>query len=254
MPAIVVAGAVAAAGAVGGAVIGAKAQSKSARRAAATAQQTADKNNALQRETYAKNESALAPYMERGNVAGSNLNALLGLAPANDTATAPAAESAFKSYLDSTGYKFQMDEGTDAINTNMAARGLLESGAALKSLQSYGQNTGKAFFKDYLGLLDNQQRLGLSGASALAGVSQNFANATSANNNNAGSAAANAQLISGQSTANMWSQIGGAVGQFAGGFGGNSTSFRPPTAASTSQLLSSIPIAQVPWGGSGFGR
>lgn len=130
-----------------------------------------------------------------------------------------AAQNAFQNYLNSTGYQFQIDQGNKAINQGYAARGALQSGAALKALQTYGQNTATGFFKDYLGLLANQQGVGLSGASAVAGVGQNYANSVSANNNLAGSAAANAALMAGNANANMWGTIGGAIGGVANAFG-----------------------------------
>ncbi len=128
-------------------------------------------------------------------------------------------ESAFQNYLNSTGYQFQMDQGMKAINQGYAAKGALQSGAAMKALQTYGQNTGTSFFKDYLGLLANQQGVGLSGASAVAGVGQNYVNSVSANNNAAGSAAANAALQSGNANANMWGGIAGSIGGLANAFG-----------------------------------
>lgn len=83
MPAApIIGGVVAAAGAVGGAAIGAKAQKKAASKAAAAQQQTASDNNALQRETYAKNERYLSPFVSRGNQAGAAIMELLGFDPA----------------------------------------------------------------------------------------------------------------------------------------------------------------------------
>lgn len=133
-------------------------------------------------------------------------------------------QNAFQNYLNSTGYQFQVDQGNKQITQGYAAKGALQSGSALQALQTYGQNTATGFFKDYLGLLGNQQGVGLSGASAIAGVGQNYANSVSANNNNAGSAAANAYLAQGNANANMWGGIGGAVGGLANAFG---SSYKP---------------------------
>jgi hypothetical protein len=134
------------------------------------------------------------------------------------------AGGAFQNYLNSTGYQFQMDQGTSAINQGYAAGGTLQSGAALKALQTYGQNTGKAYFNDYLGQLGNQQNIGLSGANALAGVGTNFANQTSANNNAAGTAQQNALLAAGSATAGMYGSIAGGIGGIANAY---ASSYRP---------------------------
>lgn len=146
-------------------------------------------------------------------------------APAPGSVAAPNAmgayNDAFQNYLGSTGYQFQMDQGNKAINQGYAANGSLQSGAALKALQLNGQNTGKNFFKDYLGLLANQQGVGLSGASAVAGVGQNYVNAVSANNNSMGSAMANSQLSQAQANGQMWSSLGGIAGRaFGSSYGG----------------------------------
>ena len=74
-------GAVVGAAVVGGAATyaGAKSNSKAVKKASSVqAQSTADQN-ALQRQTYAQNQAALSPFMQRGNAAGDQINALLGL-------------------------------------------------------------------------------------------------------------------------------------------------------------------------------
>lgn len=284
---------------VGGSVLGANAQKKAANKAADTSLQVAETNNALQRDIYGQNQSALSPYMQRGNAAGDQINALLGLQTATPTPTAtgtpggpdyaayvnansdiskewqriqnegrftnqadfgkfhyntwgqgenrslptsgntgygggwsagpagspnttPAAnaQAAFDTFRNSTGYQFRLGQGTDAINTGYAANGLLQSGAAQKALTRYGQDYASGEFGNYIGHLANQQGVGLGGASALAGVGQNYANSVSANNNSAGTAAANAALIKGNANANMYGSIAGSIGNvFGSSFG-----------------------------------
>jgi len=128
-------------------------------------------------------------------------------------------QAAFQNYLGSTGYQFQVDQGNQAINQGYAASGTLQSGAALKALQTYGQNTATGFFRDYLGLLGNQQSVGLSGASAIAGVGQGYANSVSQNNNSAGSAAANAYLAQGSANANTYGNVAAGIGNVANALG-----------------------------------
>lgn len=139
-------------------------------------------------------------------------------------------QNAFQNYLGSTGYQFQVDQGNQAINQGYAAKGSLQSGAALKALQTYGQNTATGFFKDYLGLLGNQQGVGLNGARAVAGVGGDYVNSVSSNNNAAGSAAANSALAQGNATAGLYGSIAGAVGGVANAFGSSygSPSLPPP--------------------------
>jgi hypothetical protein len=60
---------------------------------------------------------------------------------------------AFKNYLDSTGYNFQLQQGTDAITGSAASKGLLNSGSTGKALEGYGQNLASTTFNNYLGQL-----------------------------------------------------------------------------------------------------
>lgn len=125
--------------------------------------------------------------------------------------TSPQADynNAFNNYRNSTGYQFRFNEGMRAID---AAAPVLNSGARMKALQNYGQNIASGEFGNYLNQLANQQGVGLAGASAQAGVGQNYVNTVSNNNNSAGTAAANAALMRGQATSNMWGGIASGLG------------------------------------------
>jgi len=79
----------------------------------------------------------------QGSIAG-----LLGQGP-----TSGADQAAFNNYLNSTAYKFQLQQGTQGINANAATRGLLDSGANAKALETYGQNLGGTTFNNYLSQL-----------------------------------------------------------------------------------------------------
>lgn len=129
-------------------------------------------------------------------------------APAT-TPPQPSAMSAFDRYRASDGYQFRQNEGLNALASNFRGRGISQSGAADKALLRYGQDYGSNEFGKYLGYLSNQQGVGLSGASALAGVGQNYVNNVTANNNNAANSLANSYLARGNISANQWGQIGG---------------------------------------------
>lgn len=130
-------------------------------------------------------------------------------------ATNPQADynNAFNNYRNSTGYQFRFNEGMRALD---AGAPVLNSGARLKAALNYGQNIASGEFGNYLGYLANQQGVGLSGASAQAGVGQNYASNVQANNNSAGTAAANAALMRGQATQNMYGGIANSFGNALG--------------------------------------
>ena len=120
---------------------------------------------------------------------------------------------AFRTFIDNSDYGFQFGEGANRVNSGYAGQGTLQSGAAMKGLEDYRQNLQQGYRGEFLNLLGNQQGVGLSGASALAGVGQNFVNTISANNNSAGTAAANAALVKGANNpfANALSLVGGGL-------------------------------------------
>lgn len=152
--------------------------------------------------------------------------------------TSPQADynNAFNNYRNSTGYQFRLGEGIRAIDAGAPVR---NSGATLKARQAYGQNLASNEFGNYLGYLSNQQGVGLSGASAQAGVGQNYVNSVSANNANAGNSAANAALMRGQATQNMYGGIAGGLGQIFGSSfsSGNNSGFNN----SINRMFSSSP-------------
>ncbi len=120
---------------------------------------------------------------------------------------------AFQNYQNSTGFQFRLGEGIRAIDAGAPVR---NSGATLKARQAYGQNLASNEFGNYLGQLGNQQSVGLSGASAQAGVGQNYANAVSNNNNSAGTAQANAALLRGNANQQLFGGIANGLGSIFG--------------------------------------
>ena len=147
-------------------------------------------------------------------------------APATPTTTPQTAQSALNNFANSAGMKFQLEQGANALNNLYAGRGQLQSGAAMKGISDYAQNTAlNNYFMPYMGLLSGQQSVGAGAASSVAGVGQNFGNTAAAINGQMGSSiqsgadsAANAALLRGQANANMWTGIGGALGGLASSF------------------------------------
>jgi hypothetical protein len=86
MPPAIIAGGIAAVGTIGGALLSSSAQSKAASQANASQQAATQAQLQLGRETlglntqiYNSNYGTLSPFVQRGNVAGDSINALLGL-------------------------------------------------------------------------------------------------------------------------------------------------------------------------------
>lgn len=247
-----------------GAGLSAVSANKASKRAAATSQSNTDANNALARDIYGQNRAALNPFMQRGNAAGNQINALLGLGgqqfqggpaqfdmnslpqggmgmpnamtqfqpamsaqdraglgdspgyqfngapsflsggqqsmpmgatgvmpsggsvtanPAGPQTAQQAANNAFDIFRNSTGYQFRLGEGMDGVTSAYAGIGALQSGAAMRGINEYGQNFASNEFGNYLNALGGQQAIGAGSASALAGVGQNFAGTIIDSNN-----------------------------------------------------------------------
>lgn len=130
--------------------------------------------------------------------------------PANDT-TLTDARSAYNTFLGSDGYQFRMNEGMKGLNTGYAAHGLIQSGAAMKGINSFAQGTASDEFGKYMGYLGNQQATGLSAANGLAGVGTAYAGAVGSNNNSAAAATGNAALAGAAGTN---AAIGNALNAF----------------------------------------
>lgn len=127
----------------------------------------------------------------------------------------PAANpmDGFRQYIQNSDYGFQFGEGSNALNSGYAGAGTLQSGAAMKAMEDYRQNLQSGYRNEYLNRLSGQQGAGLNALGAAAGVGTNYVNQVSANNNNAGTAAANAALVKGANNpfASMLGVIGGGI-------------------------------------------
>ena len=115
-----------------------------------------------------------------------------------------AQNTAFNNYRNSTGYNFQMDQGTRAITGSAASKGLLNSGATAKALTSFGQGLADSTFNNYFSQLGTLSNNGLTASGQIGSAG-----------NSGGQAAGAAALAGGDAMANGIStganQIGGAI-------------------------------------------
>ena len=275
-----------------GALASSSSANKASRRAAETSQANTEANVALARDIYGQNKQILSPFVDRGNAAGNQINALLGLggsAPSPQTqqvqpnalsqfqggrpagfgyglgdgfigpgsfiggynpaafgdmagggimpsetygATLPsaggavssaaqagqspqdAANAAFDTFRNSTGYQFRLGEGLDAVTSAYAGIGGFQSGAAMRDITEYGQNFGSNEFGNYMNALGAQQAVGAGSASSLAGVGQNFAGTVIGQNNLNAKNIGNAQLSQVSPLGNFAGAIGGGLFQY----------------------------------------
>jgi len=195
----------------GASLIGGITGGKGAKKAAKIAAQSAAQDRAQALAIYNTNMGFAQPSVDRGNAAGAQINALLGLG-----GNTQAANDALAVYKGSTGYAGRLAEGYGAINTGYAARGALESGAAQKALLNYGQQQASGEFNNYLGQLSNQQGAGLNALGSVTGSGIAYVNQSAAANNSASSAAANAALYKSQAQQNALAGIAGTAANYFG--------------------------------------
>lgn len=165
---------------------------------AANAQEQAAQNaNATQLAMFNQTQANEKPWVSAGQNASSALSSFYGLPAANSTptygqttqATQPAPN--YSNILSNLpGYQFQLQQGSQAVDRNLAAQGLLQSGAAGQALQTYGQGLAQNYAGQYTAGLSGISATGQAAAGNLAVASGNTANAIGANTIYGGNAAA----------------------------------------------------------------
>lgn len=127
--------------------------------------------------------------------------------PIPGTSGAEQSRAGFQNYLESAGYKTQLNSGIDALNSNAAARGMLKSGATLKATQRFGAGLGQQYFNNYIGQLNGQTGFGQQADQTLANVYTGGAAGQANANMAAGAATSGAFADAGQN-------IAGAIGYY----------------------------------------
>ena len=178
--------------AIGGIISGALGSSAS--RSAANAQvQSAQQQLDFNKQVYADQQKAFAPWLQMGTQGQQAYNSLLGLGQAPE---------GFRGYEESPGYQFQLQQGLDAAQSSAAAQGGLMSGKTLADLNTYGQGMANQDYQTYLNRL---QGIGAQGQSA-AGMQANAAGQYGANGMNALASMGDARAAGIVGSANAWGQ------------------------------------------------
>lgn len=185
-----------------------------------------------------------SPYLQGGAQASGMLSQLLGtpgqglLTPWTQQFQAPTAEQAAQT----PGYKFQLQQGEDALQNSAAARGGLLSGGTLAGLNNYAQGIASTNYQNtfnnaltqyqqaYQSFLNNQnntyQRLmglsgqGLSAAGGAGNLISGIGGAIGTLYGGQGAAQAAGTLGGANSLLGMIPSLTGSLGQLAGILGG----------------------------------
>lgn len=181
--AALIAGGVGAAGGVASAAIGSNAAQKAAKVQAKAA--TLAANNQL--EMFHTTQKNLQPYMDLGGSALPTLEDLLG--------TGPGGPEKIQSALESTpGYQFTRDQGLKSVQNSYAAKGLANSGAALKGAAEFTTGLANTTYEQRLADYFNAVGRGQNAAAGLGALGQE-ATTTAGNFATSGAAATAAGAV-----------------------------------------------------------
>ena len=98
--------------------------------------------------------------------AASAISALLG------NGGTQGQQDAFNNFKNSSGYNFDLQQGTNAITGSAAAKGLLNSGSTAKAISNYGQNTANNFLQQYIQNQMGEAGLGIQANNSINGAGQ----------------------------------------------------------------------------------
>lgn len=220
-----VAGAVVVAG-VGSAVINSNAAKGAANKQAGAANSATQ----LQQQQYDQTRTDNMPALDARNASLQRLQDLLGIS-GNKTAAGYGTLGGPINpgdVMNSPGYQFGLKQGQTTLNNQEVARGMSDSGQALKAASQYGTDYATTKYDDafnrevanrsaQLNPLQSVAGLGQTGASTVAQAGSNYANQAGQNMIGAGNAQAAAGIAQGNA-------ITGAINQGAGWYINNHVS------------------------------
>ena len=154
-----------AAAVVGSSLISSSASRRAASTAAGATERAAETSADVQRELFERSVELQEPWRKAGMEA---LNKLIPLASQYTPFTAN------QMYAD-PGYQFRLSEGLKAMERGAAARGGLQSGAALKAAQRYGQEYAAGEYQNAFNRYQAERQAQLGPLQSLAGVGQTTA-------------------------------------------------------------------------------
>lgn len=173
-------------GTIGGSLQAAKAADRAGqlqREGFERADERAMEANQIIRDQFDRTEAQLQPYIDAGVPAINRQQALLGLRGVD------AQRNAFDAYSTSPGFEWRRDQIMKDVNRTASATGQLHSGRRHAALVDRLQGLYDSEYNNYFNQLGTQTGVGLSGASALAGVGQNAAAGQAVNLARSGQAA-----------------------------------------------------------------
>lgn len=195
--------------------------SASAAGSAANAQTAAAAGaDATQLQMYNQTRTDQTPWRNAGGQAIGALSSWYGLPTTNaDGTTTPAnpnAGAADTAMIEQMpGYQFNLQQGQQATERNLAAGGMLDSGAAQKALTQYGQGYAQSASTSYLNGLQSLAGIGQTSVQATGQAGANAANQIGSNQIYAGNAQASGYANQSNAINSGLSGLSGIAGNYA---------------------------------------
>lgn len=183
----------------------AKAQSRAARDAAAATSAAGQRATDAQERMFERQVELQEPFREAGLTAQNRMLTLLGLE--GGEAGAPdygryAKDFTMADFEADPGYGFRMSEGMKALERSAAARGGLLSGATLKGITRFGQDTASSEYLNSYNRYQTNRANQLNPLQGLYGSGQTAANTLSNAAGATGTGLANTYMNVGQGLSN----------------------------------------------------
>lgn len=201
----------------GGAALVGGAMSSSASKSVAKKQaNAADAASQLQQQQYEQTRNDLSPYRDAGSTALSQLMGQMGTnGYFNQTYTG-------QDIYNDPSYQFRLSQGLDSVQSGAAAQGGLLSGATLKALNNYAQDSASQEYSNAYNRFNADQTNRYNRLSNLVGVGQNAAAQTGNAGLQTAQAIANNTMSGANATAagtigsnNAWANAAGQLGSIA---------------------------------------
>ena len=126
-----------------------------------SSQDTSQESSKSSNQAFPFLQNSLGGQVDNVGRGANAVASLLGLGGSQDQT------AAFNQFKDSSGYNFIQDQGIRGINGTNAAKGLLNSGSALKGISQYSSNLASGFLNSYLSNLMGLSNNGIQAGQVL---------------------------------------------------------------------------------------
>lgn len=196
----------------GGSILGSVLGSRGSSKAAKAQTNIAAAQQRLEDAQYQQSRADNMPWLTTGRQALNQLSAM----------TQPGFD--YRQLEQDPGYQFRQQQGENALSRAMAARGMLNSGAALKEAARFNQGLASDEFTNAYNRLSGLAGTGKTAAGNLASLGSQYMQSAGNNAGQMANARASAYAGRAQAQQNALADIMGMVGSgaFGGLFGGKS--------------------------------